>query len=139
MVQKSSKVSNLKIYEALVLLNPDFAGKDEAASSKHVQGIIEKSGGEVIRVERYADQKLAYEIKGFKRGVYVLVAFRMKPADVTTLARNLRYDDHVLRDLVLDRTGLTVDKFFRHYERTAETEAEIAAARAEAQGIGERD
>ena len=119
----------MKIYELLVLVDPAFAQKNEGAGPKLVQSLIEKCGGEVIRIEKYADQKLAYEIRNNKRGVYVLVAFRMDPQRVIELDREFRLDEHVLRNIVLDRTGLTVDKFFKRYEETEESRAEVAEAR----------
>lgn len=118
----------MKIYETLVLLESGFAGKDDAGVG-HVKSIVEKHGGEIIRAERYGEQKLAYEIKKQKRGVYVIAAFRMKPDSVNGMLRDFQLDEHVLRDIVLDRTGVTVDKFFRKYEITESDRADVAAAR----------
>ena len=119
----------MKIYETLVLVDSAFAQKNENAGPKLVQSLIEKSGGEVIRIEKYAEQRLAYEIRNNKRGMYVLAAFRMDPLKVMGLDREFRLDEHVLRNIVLDRTGLTVDKFFKRYEETEASRAEVAEAR----------
>ena len=118
----------MKIYETLVLLDSGFAGKDDTGVN-HVRSLLEKHGGEIIRIERYSEQKLAYEIKKQKRGVYVIVAFRMDPQAVNALGREFQLDEHVLRDIVLDRAGVTVDKFFRRYEMTDDARAEVSAAR----------
>lgn len=109
----------MKIYEIMVLLDPEF-GRDAEAATGHVSAMVEKNGGAVIRIEKYAEQRLAYEIRRRKRGVYVLAAIRLDPAKVGELTQTFRYDEHVLRDLILDRSGLTVDKFFRHYEPSEE-------------------
>jgi small subunit ribosomal protein S6 len=127
---QEAKEENVKIYETMVLLDPEFAGKSDTAGIEHVTALIAKHGGEVIRCEKYADQRLAYEIKNRKRGIFVLAAFRMDPQAVTGLNRSFNLDDHVLRDLVLDRTGMTVDKFFKKYEAPENHAAAIADARA---------
>lgn len=113
----------MKIYETLVLLDPELAREGDSGV-KHVQSLLEKHGGEIIRIEKYHEGKLEYEIRKRKRGVYVLSAFRMDPARLAELDRSYRLDDGVLRSLVLDRSGITVDKFFRHYEHVADPSAD---------------
>ena len=120
----------MKIYETLVVLDTEVAGKSDTAATELVGGLIGKHNGEVIRIERYADQKLAYEIKNRRRGVYVLAAFRMNPEDVGGLNRSYTLEPGVLRNIVLDRTGLTVEKFFRKYETPENHQATLADARA---------
>lgn len=109
----------MKVYEAMILYDPEF-GRDESTAKDYSRELIEKCGGEVIRSEKYAEQKLAYEIKKRKRGVYALTAMRMDPARVAELERNLTLDENVLRSLILDRTGQTLDRFFQHYEPSEE-------------------
>ncbi|NUQ34222.1 MAG: 30S ribosomal protein S6 [Planctomycetaceae bacterium] len=114
----------MKIYETMVLVSSEL-GADKAVD--HVRSLIEKHKGEIIRIEKYAEQKLAYEIRKQKRGVYVLTAFRHNPQLISPLEREFSLDEHVLRSLVLDRTGLTVDKFFRRYEAKEEQPVETGA------------
>lgn len=118
----------MKIYETMVLFDPEFSGKNDPVA--YLQGLLEKHGGEPIRLERYADQRLAYEIKNRKRGVYVLAAFRMDPNNLSALTRTYNLDEFVLRHLILDRTGMQVEKFFKKYEAPENHSAELAEARA---------
>lgn len=115
----------MKIYEAMILYDPEF-GRDDNRASDYSRELIEKCEGQVVRCEKYAEQKLAYEIKKRKRGVYVLAAMRMEPSMIKELERQLVLDENVLRSLVIDRSDvlknpdITVEKFFRTYEPSEE-------------------
>ncbi|MCA8940489.1 MAG: 30S ribosomal protein S6 [Planctomycetes bacterium] len=127
----------MKIYECMILLDPDFA-RDGDNGVGHVRALLEKHGGEVIRVEKYADQKLAYEIRKRRRGVYILAAFRMAAEGLSPLGRDIRFDDNILRELILDRTGTTLDKFFRTYEREESSDDAESYGGREREGAGAR-
>lgn len=45
-------------------------------------------------------RRLAYEIKKFRDGIYVLVNFTAQPAVVAELERQLKISDEVIRHLV---------------------------------------
>ncbi len=120
--EELEKGENVKIYEALVLLNPDF-GREEETALGFVTSLIEKHDGEMIRIEKYADQELAYEIKNFQRGVYILAAFRLTPGKVKDLSRSFELEEVILRNLVLEQAGGKLEQFFRHYEREETKEA----------------
>jgi small subunit ribosomal protein S6 len=118
----------VKIYETMVLLDPEFAGKSDGV--KYVEELIQKHGGQPIRTEKYADQRLAYEIRKRKRGIYILGAFRISPESMTELTRTFNLDEHVLRHIMMDRTGLPVEKFFRWYDQPENHQSDLAEARA---------
>lgn len=118
----------MKIYEVMVLLDTEFSSKNDPA--KYVQSLVEKHEGIGIRVERFLDQRLQYEIKNRKRGVYVLAAVRLSPEAVTALTRTFNLDENVLRHIIIDRTGMQVEKFFKRYDAPENHAAELAEARA---------
>lgn len=118
----------MKIYEIMVLLDTEFSGKNDPAA--YVQSLVEKHGGVGIRMERYLDQRLQYEIKNRKRGVYVLAAVRLDPETVQGLTRTFNLDENVLRHIIIDRTGMQVEKFFKRYDAPENHAAELAEARA---------
>jgi len=119
---------SVKIYEVMVLLDTEFSSKNDPA--KYVQSLVEKHEGIGIRVERFLDQRLQYEIKNRKRGVYVLAAVRLSPEAVTALTRTFNLDENVLRHIIIDRTGMQVEKFFKRYDAPENHAAELAEARA---------
>jgi small subunit ribosomal protein S6 len=105
MVTKESKVSEegkqIRHYELVVIINPELA--DEAVDGK-VDGIsrlISQQGGVVDSVDKWGKRKLAYPIKHFLEGSYVLLRCQMKPATGKELEASLRISEEVLRHLLV--------------------------------------
>jgi small subunit ribosomal protein S6 len=56
---------------------------------------------------KFDERKLAYEIKGRKRGTYVLTYFEAEPNRVADLERDVRLSELILRTLVLRADHIT--------------------------------
>ncbi|MCH2149363.1 MAG: 30S ribosomal protein S6, partial [Phycisphaerales bacterium] len=71
-------MSNTKtnVYEGLFLL-PQSAGTDLGGSAELVKSLLQKVGAEIISFKKWDERRLAYEIKGNKRGLYFLCYFRL--------------------------------------------------------------
>ena len=61
-------------YEGLFLL-PQSAGSDLGTAADLVKSLLEKVGAEIIAFRKWDERRLAYEIKGNKRGLYFLCYF----------------------------------------------------------------
>src|SRR5436305_15345041 len=63
-----------RVYEVLILFDPTEAQKSWDKLLEMVKGFLEqRHGGLVLKVEQWADsRKLAYEVKGLRRGSYML-------------------------------------------------------------------
>jgi len=81
------------------IINPTL----EAESLKEVvdkfSDIVNKLKGTIIEVNEWGKRKLAYEIKKFDKGYYILLDFCGLPAVVKELERNLKLDDRILKYL----------------------------------------
>lgn len=91
----------MKRYETVYIANPNL--DDEAL--KEVVGkfsdMIKKNEGSLVKVDEWGKRKLAYEVKRFDKGYYVLLDFCGLPEMVTELERNLKLDDRVLKYLTV--------------------------------------
>ncbi|MEA3359017.1 MAG: 30S ribosomal protein S6 [Thermodesulfobacteriota bacterium] len=89
----------MRHYEMVYIINPNL----EAESLKEVvdkfSDIVNKLKGTIIEVNEWGKRKLAYEIKKFDKGYYVLLDFCGLPAAVKELERNLKLDERVLKYL----------------------------------------
>ena len=92
-----------RIYEVLLLLDPAEYTKSGDKILEFVKGLVEaRHGGLVLLHKVWADsRKLAYEIKGLRRGTYLLVYFRAKPSIINTLDNELRLDEKVIRHMIV--------------------------------------
>jgi small subunit ribosomal protein S6 len=72
----------------------------EAAVNKFT-GLIEKNGGELVKVDKWGKRRLAYPINKRNEGYYVLVNFKAEPAVSHEVERVLRITDEVIRHMVI--------------------------------------
>lgn len=95
-------------YEAMFLFDPTFAGSFENAEAE-IKRIMERAEAQIDFLRRWDERKLAYKLKGRKRGVYVLVYFRAPSAKISGLERDAMLSENILRVLVLRADGMTPD------------------------------
>lgn len=102
-------------YETIYILRPDI-DKDTADSlSSRLAEAIKNEKGRLTVVELWGRRRLAYEISGHRRGVYVYFKYLGRGNVVTELERQLRLADSVLRyqtiqvsnDVAIDPASLT--------------------------------
>ena len=97
-----------KTYEGMFLLdagNPDFN-----AASEPVRNILTRYEAELLTFKPWDERRLAYEILGRKRGLYVLSYFKLDPLKVREVEHDCRLDERVLRALILRRDRLTPEE-----------------------------
>lgn len=96
----------MKLYEALFLLDPNLVAKDWPGLEKSIQDILKRHGAEIVYSERWPDRRLAFEIKGLKKGSYYLAYFKIKPAAVADINHDLRISERVLRSMIVHEEGM---------------------------------
>ena len=95
------KDSRLQEYELVYILNPEMA--DEAVETR-VNGLSEfitSREGVIDGVDKWGKRKLAYPIKHFLEGNYILTKFKLSPARSKELESNLRISEDVIRHLLI--------------------------------------
>jgi small subunit ribosomal protein S6 len=75
---------------------------------------IEKTGGEVLLSRLWDERKLAYQIKGHKRGTYWLTYFKIDATKVKELNRQFQITDSILRFMFLKLDPRIVDAVVEH-------------------------
>jgi small subunit ribosomal protein S6 len=96
-------------YEAMFLLGPSFATEIENAQ-KLVRGMIEKHDGQIIVMKKWDERKLAYELEGQKRGLYIITFFKALSAAIGAIEREVNLSDQVLRVLITRADHLNADE-----------------------------
>jgi small subunit ribosomal protein S6 len=84
-------------YEAFYIVKPDLSDGDVQKLADRFKGIVEEKGGTVESAAKWDKRKLAYEIKGFKEGNYILMNFEADPKVPAELNRLMRISDDVIR------------------------------------------
>lgn len=92
----------MRKYEVMYIIRPDAEQELVQSTVEKFQGIITNNGGEITKHEVLGKRRLAYEIKKFRDGIYVLVNFTAAPEVVTELDRVLKISDEVIRSLIVN-------------------------------------
>lgn len=90
----------MRKYELMYIIRPDIEQEAVQAAVDKFQGVISNDGGEITKHDVMGKRRLAYEIKKFRDGIYVLVNFTAQPAVVAELERQMKISDEVIRHLV---------------------------------------
>ena len=84
-------------YECLFLFDSNRYARDPGGCSTTIQDAILELGGEIHVSRLWAEQKLAYPIKGHQKGTYWLIYFAFDSLRLTELNRNCQLNETLLR------------------------------------------
>ncbi len=74
-------------YETLYLLRPDISPEDILEIQNRVEQSVTKTGGEIIKFEKWAERNLAYRIDNYTKGIYYIAVYSAEPEAVTNIER----------------------------------------------------
>jgi len=91
----------LRMYEGLFLIDNAHASTEWDNVVKHIHDILQKNGAEILKTEKWGEKKLAYKVKGHKRGTYLLIHFNAKNSAIATVRRDFHLSDYIVRFLIV--------------------------------------
>ena len=87
-------------YESVIIVNPNVDEAGLKALEEKFTGLINENG-KVESVENMGKKRLAYEIKKFKEGTYMLFNFEAKTDSIDELERVYRITDDIIKFIVI--------------------------------------
>ncbi len=97
------------VYECMFLLDPNKVAGDVPAAAKQLHGLLERNHAEVLASRPWDERRLAYPVKGHKKGLYYLTFFRTEGKNILNMERDLALNEMVLRHLILHVDPKLVD------------------------------
>lgn len=94
---------SMRHYEVVFMVHPDQSAQVPAMIERY-QGIITRDGGKIHRLEDWGRRQLAYPINKIHKAHYILMNIECSEQDLRELENAFRYNDAVLRNLVLVRS-----------------------------------
>ncbi|RLS63544.1 MAG: 30S ribosomal protein S6 [Planctomycetota bacterium] len=91
--------TRINAYEGMFLF-PQTVSADLQSAADHVLETLSKGGAEVISLCKWDERRLAYDIKGNKRGVYFLTYFKCDAQKLTLIERDCRLSEKLLRSMI---------------------------------------
>lgn len=92
----------LKEYELLYIVSPRVAVDDVTNTIERVSALITESGGEVLSVDNWGRRRMAYPIRHYFEGTYVVTTLKMEPSAAAPLEASLIIAEDVLRHLLTE-------------------------------------
>ncbi|MFM8579198.1 MAG: 30S ribosomal protein S6 [Planctomycetaceae bacterium] len=102
------------VYEGMFILDPSRFSRDPETVSGGVTDSIAQNGGTVLAARVWDERKLAYPIKGQKKGVYWLTYFQMPGENVVALERQCALNSDIIRMLILKIDSRIADVLVQH-------------------------
>jgi small subunit ribosomal protein S6 len=125
---------NFAVYEGLFILDSNKFARDRENLTRDVEGLVGAAGGELLVSRLWEERRLAFPIKGQRKGSYWLMYFRMPTQQLKELTRACEIHDPILRQMFVKLPPSLVDPIIAHAkgETTApEPEPEPVGAGAE--------
>ncbi len=115
----------MRHYETLFILNPEISDEDTDAAVEKYTGILTEGGAFIGIVDKWGRRRLAYTVKKFNKGFYILLDYGALPEAVAEMERLFKIDEQVIRFLTV--------KQGEHYDMEAAKAALEAKAAKKAQ------
>ena len=102
--EKTARVedSGLRDYEMVLIISPEVEEEGVNNTIENITQFITGKGGVVSEIEQWGKRRLAYPVKHFAEGNYVLTRFKVKPDITKELKANLEISERVLRHLLIN-------------------------------------
>jgi len=115
---------NTAVYEGLFILDANKFARDRDSLARELEGLVDAVDGEIMVSRLWEERRLAYPIKGQRKGAYWLMYFRLPTLRLTELTRSCEINDSILRHLFVKLPPSLVDPIIAHAK--GETAAPVA-------------
>jgi len=129
----------MRIYEVMFIVRPDMTDEDLDRLISTLEGNVTTAGGTVKSIERMGKRRLAYTVRKFNDGIYVLFTVEGGGVLMTEVERRLRVTEPVIKFITvrIDEEQKRLDKVKKIREsRQRGRGAEATAAAQETASAG---
>lgn len=99
----------MRHYEVVFLVHPDQSEQVPGMVERY-KSAIEATGGKIHRLEDWGRRQLAYPIEDIHKAHYILLNIECGQQALDELTTNFRYNDAVLRNMVMRRDAAVTDE-----------------------------
>ncbi len=88
-------------YDLNVILDPGLSETQIQSEKDAVEAQVARAEGEIVKLDEWGAQRLAYPIRKLNQGYYLIYRLRLPPSTPKVIEANLRQRDNVMRVLVV--------------------------------------
>lgn len=90
-------VAATRSYEVLYIVRPDLDKAQLEQTITKFQKAVNESGGQFVKLDEWGTRLLAYQIKRFDKGYYVLMEFTATTDQLKKIDERFQLDENILR------------------------------------------
>ena len=90
-----------RIYELMFIVRPDMVEEDQDKLISTLESAVSSTGGHVKNVEKMGKRRLAYTVRRFHEGIYILLTVEGGGGLIHELERRLRVSEPVIKFLTV--------------------------------------
>jgi small subunit ribosomal protein S6 len=101
-----------RVYELMFIVRPDMVEEEQDKLISTLESAVSSSGGKVRSMERMGKRRLAFTVRRFHDGIYILLTVEGGGALIHELERRLRVTEPVIKFLTvrIDEEQKRLDK-----------------------------
>jgi small subunit ribosomal protein S6 len=102
------------VYEGMFILDTNRYARDASGTVAQIPSAVEQFGGTMLASRLWEERRLAYPIKGHRKGTYWLTYFRLDGKQLDELTRRFQLNEGILRSLLLKIDPRIADAMVQH-------------------------
>lgn len=91
----------MRKYEIMYIIRPDMEEEARANLIERFNNILTDNGAEIEKVDEMGKRRLAYKIKNYRDGYYVVVNFSGDERAVNEFDRQAKFTDDIIRHMAI--------------------------------------
>lgn len=91
----------MRKYEVVYVIRPDLDEEGTQAVIDRFSELVANQGGEVLKIDKWGKRRLAFEVKDFREGFYVIMHIDAEPKVADELDRVFKITDSVIRFIIV--------------------------------------
>ncbi len=128
-----------RTYELMFIVRPDMSDEDLEKLVSHLETTVTSAAGTVKSIDRMGKRRLAYVVRKFREGIYILMTIEGTGTVIHEVERRLRVTEQVIKFLTvrIDEEQKRLEKIKALRDARKKASAQPAAVAEEAPATGE--
>lgn len=91
----------MRKYEVVYVIRPDLDEENTTAVIDRFADLVASQGGEMLKIDKWGKRRLAFEVKDFREGFYVIMHIDAEPQVADELDRVFKITESVIRHIIV--------------------------------------
>lgn len=135
LIDRGEVTTTIRNYEALYIIDSNLTDEQIDSIVSKYSTLVTDQGGEVQAAGKWDRRRLAYEIKGRREGIYILMYFTGDTAVAEELDRVFRISDDCVRHIIVRVEPGQVDTFRIEQPQVEAAPAPVVESAPETQAV----